>query len=218
VTHSKAKLVPYAIAAGVILLVCLLQSLRHWGERGRVLEELEWKTYDWRARSALKYSPPCTTNLGFVRIHDQDISNIAEGFGGELDYQYGLYWPRAVYGRLVHELKAQGAKLVAFDVLFAEPRVDHPTVQRTTNSPPISSDEFFAEAVREAGNVALATSEELAPHPIFRDAAPLLGDISTKKDADGVLRRASAFKVLRFWNRNIALRAPVWLRSRQGHC
>jgi class 3 adenylate cyclase/CHASE2 domain-containing sensor protein len=203
VTHSKAKLIPYGIAAGVILLVCFLQSLRHWGERGRVLEELEWKTYDWRARSALKYNPPCSTNLGFVRIHDQDISNIAEGFGGELDYQYGLYWPRAVYGRLVHELKAQGAKLVAFDVLFAEPRVDHPTVQRTTNSPPISSDEFFAEAVREAGNVALATSEELAPHPIFRDASPLLGDISTKKDADGVLRRASAFKVLRFWNRNI---------------
>lgn len=202
-THSKAKLIPYGIAAGVILLVCLLQSLRHWGERGRVLEELEWKTYDWRARSALKYNPPCSTNLGFVRIHDQDISNIAEGFGGELDYQYGLYWPRAVYGRLVHELKVQGAKLVAFDVLFAEPRVDHPTVQRTTNSPPISSDEFFAEAVREAGNVALATSEELAPHPIFRDASPLLGDISTKKDADGVLRRASAFKVLRFWNRNI---------------
>ncbi len=202
-THSKAKLIPYGIAAGVILLVCFLQSLRHWGERGRVLEELEWKTYDWRARSALKYNPPCSTNLGFVRIHDQDISNIAEGFGGELDYQYGLYWPRAVYGRLVHELKAQGAKLVAFDVLFAEPRVDHPTVQRTTNSPPISSDEFFAEAVREAGNVALATSEELAPHPIFRDASPLLGDISTKKDADGVLRRASAFKVLRFWNRNI---------------
>lgn len=206
----KAKLIPYAIALGVIALVSFLQSLRHWerqdgrvGGVERALEELEWKTYDWRARSALKQQPPCATNLGFVRIHDQDISNIAEGFGGELDYQYGLYWPRAVYGRLVTELKAQGAKLVAFDVLFAEPRVDHPMIQRATNTPPVSSDEFFADAVREAGNVALATSEELAPHPIFRDATPLLGDISTIKDSDGVLRRASAFHVLRFWNRNI---------------
>lgn len=210
VTLSKAKLIPYAIALGVIALVSFLQSLRHWerqdgrvGGVERALEELEWKTYDWRARSALKQQPPCATNLGFVRIHDQDISNIAEGFGGELDYQYGLYWPRAVYGRLVTELKAQGAKLVAFDVLFAEPRVDHPMIQRATNTPPVSSDEFFADAVREAGNVALATSEELAPHPIFRDATPLLGDISTIKDSDGVLRRASAFHVLRFWNRNI---------------
>jgi class 3 adenylate cyclase/CHASE2 domain-containing sensor protein len=176
----------------------------------RALEELEWKTYDWRARSALKQQPPCATNLGFVRIHDQDISNIAEGFGGELDYQYGLYWPRAVYGRLVTELKAQGAKLVAFDVLFAEPRVDHPMIQRATNTPPVSSDEFFADAVREAGNVALATSEELAPHPIFRDATPLLGDISTIKDSDGVLRRASAFHVLRFWNRNIERYARLY--------
>ena len=202
-THSRAKLVPYAIAAGVILVVGFLQSLRHWSQHGRVLEELEWRTYDWRARSAIRHRPPCSTNLGFVRIHDKDISNIAEGFGGELDYQYGLYWPRAVYGRLVHELKAQGAKLVAFDVLFAEPRVDHPMVQRTTNSPPVSSDEFFADAVREAGNVALATSEELSPHPIFRDASPRLGDISTLKDSDGVLRRATAFHVLRFWNRHI---------------
>ncbi len=202
-THSRAKLVPYAIAAGVILVVCFLQSLRHWSSRGRVLEELEWKSYDWRARSAIKHNPPCSTNLGFVRIHDHDISNIAEGFGGELDYQYGLYWPRAVYARLVTELKAQGAKLAAFDVLFAEPRVDHPMIQRATNVPPVSSDEFFADAVREAGNVALATSQELAPHPIFRDASPVLGDISTLKDSDGVLRRATAFHVLRFWNRHI---------------
>lgn len=214
---SKAKLIPYAIAIGVIAFVCFLQSLRHCEWRGghvggmeRALEELEWKTYDWRARSALKQQPPCATNLGFVRIHDQDISNIADGFGGELDYQYGLYWPRAVYGRLVTELKAQGAKLVAFDVLFAEQRVDHPLIQRATNTPTVASDEFFADAVREAGNVALATSEELAPHPIFRDATPLLGDISTIKDSDGVLRRASAFHVLRFWNRNIERYARLY--------
>lgn len=216
-TVSKAKLIPYAIAIGVIAFVSFLQSLRHWSERGvfldganRAMEEAEWKFYDWRVRSALKQQPPCTTNLGFVRIHDQDISNIAEGFGGELDYQYGLYWPRAVYGRLVSELKAQGARLVAFDVLFAEPRVDHPMIQRTTNTPPVSSDEFFADAVREAGNVALATSEELAPHPMFQDATPLLGDISTIKDSDGVLRRASAFHVLRFWNRNIERYARLY--------
>jgi len=217
VIPSKAKFIPYGIAVGVIAFVSFLQSLRHWerqhgrvGDVERALEELEWKTYDWRARSALKQQPPCATNLGFVRIGDQDISNIAEGFGGELDYQYGLYWPRAVYGRLVAELKAQGAKLIAFDVLFAEPRVDHPMIQRATNKPPVSSDEFFADAVREAGNVALATSEELPPHPIFRDATPLLGDISTIKDSDGVLRRASAFHVIRFWNRNIERYARLY--------
>ena len=106
-TLSKAKLVPYAIALSVIAFVCFLQSLRHWSARGVVIEELEWKTYDLRVRSALKHRAPCATNLGFVRIDDPDIKNIADGSGGDLDYQYGLYWPRAVYAHLVTELKAQ---------------------------------------------------------------------------------------------------------------
>ncbi len=168
------------------------------------MEELEWKTYDWRVQSAVKQQPPCATNLGFVRIHDQDISNIAEGFGGELDYQYGLYWPRAVYGRLVTELKAQGTKLVAFDILFGERRYDHPLIERGTNGPPISSDEFFAESLQAAaGTVAIATSKELPPDPLFRNASPVLGDISTDRDSDGVLRRARAFQILRFWDGTI---------------
>ena len=43
---------------------------------------------------------------------------------GKLGYSYGLLWPRQVYGRLVEELTAQGAKVVGFDVLFAELRHD----------------------------------------------------------------------------------------------
>ncbi len=202
-TASKAKLIPYAIAIGVIAFVSYLQSLRHWSDKGIVieeLEELEWKTYDLRVRSALRHRAPCSTNLGFVRIDDPDIKNIADGSGGDLDYQYGLYWPRAVYAHLVTELKAQEAKLVAFDVLFGELRHDHPPVVLSTNEVPLSSDEFFARRVREAGNVALATSENLAPAPLFMGSPRVLGDISMEKDSDGVLRRARAFKVLRSWH------------------
>ena len=199
-TPSKAKLIPYAIAIGVIAFVCLLQSLRHWSVRGQLLEELEWKSYDLRARSALKHQLPCATNLGFVLISDNDIKNIADGSGGELDYRYGLYWPRAVYGHLVSELKAQGAKLTAFDVLFGELRFDHPPVIIATNKAPLSSDEFFATRIREAGNVAIATSYGLAPNPLFLGNALALGDISSERDSDGVLRLARAYRPVRFWH------------------
>jgi len=47
---------------------------------------------------------------------------------GKLGYHFGLYWPRQVYGRLIEELSAQGAKTVAFDVLFGDLRHDHPPV------------------------------------------------------------------------------------------
>ena len=113
-TVSKAKLIPYAIAVGVIAFVCFLQTLRHWsGPDGpmagalRATEELELKTFDWRARRAVERQPPCATNLGFVFIGDDDIKRVAEGMNGELDYRYGLYWPRDVYARLVDELTAQ---------------------------------------------------------------------------------------------------------------
>lgn len=199
-THSKAKLIPYGIAFGVIALVSVLQSLRHWSTHGRLIEEIEWKSYDLRARTAVKHQPPCTTNLGFVYISDNDIKNIADGSGGELDYRYGLYWPRAVYGHLVSELKAQGARLTAFDVLFGELRFDHPPVVVATNQAPLSSDEYFAQRLREAGNVVIATSDGLAPNALFLGNARTLGDISSERDSDGVLRRARAFRPVRFWH------------------
>ncbi len=199
-TLSKAKLIPYAIAVGVIAFVCFLQSLRHWSTRGQVIEELELKTYDLRQRAALTHQPDCATNLAFVYISDDDIKNIADGSGGELDYRYGLYWPRAVYGRLVTELKSQGAKLTAFDVLFGELRHDHPQVIVSSNQAPLSSDEFFATCLSAAGNAVIATSDGLAPNPLFLGSARTIGDISSDRDTDGVLRQARAFRTVRFWH------------------
>ena len=193
-TVSKAKLIPYAIAIGVIAFVSFLQSLRHWSSRGASLERLEGITYDWRQKEALKQKPPCATNLGFISISDDDIRRLEDGMGGALDYQFGLYWPRQVYGRLVSELKAEGARLVAFDVLFSGLRMDHAPVKVGTNAELVASDEFLADQLRAANNVVIATSKDLLPHRYFRDSVRRLGDISTDKDADGVLRRAHAFR------------------------
>jgi len=210
VTQSKAKLVPYAIAVGVIAFVGFLQSLRHWSTAGGVFEELEWKSYDWRARSAMKQQPPCATNLGFINIEDDSIKNLATAMSQTdaegrpvLDYQFGLYWPRQVYGRLIRELKAQGARLITFDVLFNELRPDHAPVQAATNQPPVPSDDFFANELRQGGNVVIAATKELLPNRLFRSATKSIGDISTEKDSDGVLRRAQAFHVYRFWHPRI---------------
>ncbi|MEQ2009161.1 MAG: CHASE2 domain-containing protein [Limisphaerales bacterium] len=193
-TVSKAKLIPYAIAIGVIAFVSFLQSLRHWSARGGSLERLEGISYDWRQKEALKKHPPCATNLGFISISDDDIRRLEDGMGGALDYQSGLYWPRHVYGRLVSELKAEGARLIAFDVLFSGLRVDHAPVKVGTNAELVPSDEFLSDQLRAANNAVIATSKELLPHRLFRDSVRRLGDISTDKDADGVLRRAHAFR------------------------
>lgn len=51
-------------------------------------------------------------------------------------------WPRSLHARLVRNLASQGAKVIVFDIIFAEARDK-------------AQDRLFAEAIREAGNVVL---------------------------------------------------------------
>src|ERR1035437_416084 len=111
-------------------------------------------TYDLRARWAFHFPVPAATNLAFISIEESSITAVRSG---KLGYHFGLYWPRQVYGRLVEELSAQGAKTVAFDVLFGELRTDHPLVTMA-NGNFIESDDFFALQMRHAGHVLLAAA------------------------------------------------------------
>ena len=192
------KRAPFILAILVLALVCGVRLLRI-----DFLEQLEDKTYDLRARTALHFPAPAATNLAFVSIEDSSIAAVKSG---RLGYQYGLYWPRQVYGRLVEELSAQNAKAIAFDVLFGELRHDHPLVQMQGGSL-MESDDFFALQMRRAGNVLLPVVPDLVPPDLFLTNALAPGDISTEKDSDGVLRRAKAFDSAGVWDMGIVLAA-----------
>src|SRR5439155_18361292 len=154
-------------------------------------------TYDQRIRQALRFSPAIATNLGFVFVDERSVAFVRTN--RVLGYRFGLYWPRQVYGRLAHELSAQGAKAVAFDVIFGELRPDHSPVRMADGSLQ-ESDEFFASQLQRASNVILAVSKDLKLPALFRTNALGLGDISTDKDPDGILRRAKAFSTYRQWH------------------
>ena len=158
-------------------------------------------TYDLRVRAAQKFSAPVAPNLAFVSMEESSIAALNDGRvnGLKLGYQSGLYWQRQVYGRLTEELSAQGAKVVAFDILFGELRPDHPPVQMADGSS-LESDEYFALQMRRATNVILALTPEVTPPKLFATNALALGDISTDKDSDGILRRVKAYRELRRWH------------------
>jgi class 3 adenylate cyclase/CHASE2 domain-containing sensor protein len=182
------------IAAPVIVGVCLLEMTRV-----PAFQRLEWMTYDWRVRLAHNYashSSDDATNLGVVEISDNTIAAVNSG---EFGYQFGLYWPRQVYARGLEELSRQGAKAVAFDVLFAEKRPDQPAVLLPDGSP-IASDDYFARQLKNSGNVIVAADHGLVPDPLFRTNAWRIANISTQRDADGVLRRDQAFIDYRDWH------------------
>ncbi len=187
------KHVPVLIACGIIFLVGLIQ----WS-RLDFFEGLERMTYDMRARQALKHSPTVATNLGFVFISDASIDFVLTN--SPIGYRFGLKWPRSVYGRLLEELAAQGARAVGLDIVFGELRPDHPPVQMADGGL-VDSDDFFALQMRRANNVILAVPEDLTPPPLFLTNALVLGDVSTHKDyPEGTLRRAQAFRISRKWH------------------
>lgn len=184
----------FIIAAPVIIAVCLLEL---W--HAAIFQRLEWMTYDWRVRAAYRYHPPFaneTTNLGLVEISDNTIAAVNDG---SLGFRYGLYWPRLVYARALHELAREGAKAVAFDVLFAEERPDHPTIT-TSDGEMLPSDIYFARQIKKSGNIILAADHELMPASVFRTNAWSVASISAERDADGVLRRARAYQDFPIWN------------------
>jgi class 3 adenylate cyclase/CHASE2 domain-containing sensor protein len=191
VKFKPFKRTPFILAVSVIVLVCGIRFLRL-----DFFERLERMTYDLRARAALHYPAPAATNLAFVSLEESSIAAVKSG---KLGYRYGLYWPRQVYGRLVEELAAQGARTIAFDVLFGELRRDHPPVQMADGSL-MESDDFFALQMRRAGNVLFAIEPGFIPPELFLTNALALGDISTERDSDGVLRRVKAYRYVRHWH------------------
>jgi class 3 adenylate cyclase len=188
---KRPKRAPAALAFAVLTLVCGLRLFNP-----DFLERLERMTYDVRVRAAQHFPAPAATNLAFVSMEDSSIAAVRTNAFG---YRFGLYWPRQVYGRVVEELSAQGANAVAFDVLFGELRPDHPPVQLADGGI-IESDDFFAQQMRHAGNVLIARTPDVTPPNLFVTNALALGDISTEKDTDGILRRVKAFRDFRQWH------------------
>jgi len=185
------KQVPGWIALSVIALVCLTRCLQP-----DFFERLERMTFDLRAREAVKFPSPIAPNLGFVFIDEESIRAV---WNGSLGFHFGLSWPRQVYGRLVQELDDQGAKAVAFDVIFGELRGDHPPVQMADDRL-MESDDFFAMQMRRSSNVILAVTKQITPPALFLTNALAAGDITTEKDPDGILRRVQIFRIETNWH------------------
>lgn len=191
-TFKSAKHAPVIVAVIVIALVCGLRLCRL-----DFFERLERSTYDLRVKAALHFPAPIATNLAFVAIEESSLNAVLQG---TLGFHFGLLWPRQVYGRLVDELSLEGAKAVGFDVLFGELRPDQHAPVEMTDGRLVESDDYFAFQLWRAGNVVIGITPQVVPPDLFATNALALGDISTEKDSDGVLRRVKAFRIYRRWN------------------
>jgi adenylate cyclase len=130
------------------------------------------------------YSPRATDGITAIVAVD-DASLAAYG-------RTPAEWPRSVHTQLVKFLSDAGARVIAFDVLFADPT---------------EYDAELAGAMTAAGNVVepvaggWTTSKQTTrrghyiqfdkydyPTPILRDAAALIGHVNIVPDQDGQVR------------------------------
>lgn len=109
VQERLVKLLPCGITLGVAVALCLIRAMG-------LLEGIELLTFDARAKIALRFPFPLATNLVAVELDEPSLDTLKNLEFGE----YRFPFPRSVYGRVVHELKAQGASVVAIDLFFLD--------------------------------------------------------------------------------------------------
>src|SRR4029079_5868148 len=131
---------------------------------------VEMKLYDWRTRLAAgaRAAAP-DPDIVLVNIDDDSLKRMEPLVGR-------WPWPRLVHATLIDYLAAGGAKVVLYDVLFAEADRSKFMVGETEWTGE-ESDEALVEATARAGNVvhaAEAASAELVD-PSKAVAAPLGG-------------------------------------------
>jgi adenylate cyclase len=158
---------------GLILVVFAVLAAMSALQIGQVLEN---QALDFCYRVRPSSLPP--SDIVIVGIDEHSFQDLKKAWP----------WPRSYHAKIIRNLKAAGARLIVFDVLFAEPST-------------AEDDQAFADAMREAGNVILATTIEssesaqvvrqilVQPYTLFRQAARGMGLTLVTPDSDGIVRR-----------------------------
>lgn len=141
-------------------------------------KELELKGYDllFEVRGPLE------------QPHDIVIVAIDEASFGVLGLRWP--WPRSIHAELIRNLKEAGARLIAFDIVFPEESDGE-------------DDRVFAEMIERAGNVILASTQEVIsdvaytqeiwvePIQVLSKKALGVGLAKLPRDDDGFIRRGT---------------------------
>ena len=139
-----AGLIVGAGAAVIVLGVALLSARQSAGGLDP-LQSVEFRTYDWRLT---RTAEPKTArqDLALIEIDEYSLRNLQPNAGR-------WPWPRAVHSMLIDYLQRAPAKVIAYDVDFAEAdsRTGFEFGGDTWSGK--ESDQAFIDSVKTSGNV-----------------------------------------------------------------
>ena len=137
----------------------------------------ENKIYDHRMNFASRFTYP-SDDICFIGVDQRSIDSALKEFG------YSWPWPRSAYAKIIDYLSEGNADSIAFDVLFTEPSVYGK-----------EDDESFAVSSKnsdmtiQAMFVSPENEKALFPIPQIKNSASLIGNITSSKDSDDIIRR-----------------------------
>ena len=183
------------LCAGIAALVL-------WG--AGELERFEARTWDWRVQRLSKPGK-FTDKIRLVFIDQASIDWVKK------ENALGWPWPRTVYQPILEYCRRQGAKSVAFDLVFTEPSSygvedDQAFATAISNAPP------FVEAVfvgRDTGSSTAWPTNIPAPRLKFSGLDAWLSNLGRKK---GILLPKASFPVPEL-AANAAILGNVFARS-----
>lgn len=173
-------LVGFGAAALVLGSDLVLTSFTDGGVQ--LLQAIELRTYDWRLERTAK-PDLALKNIAIVDIDEYSLRNLQPNAGR-------WPWPRIVHAVLIDYLASAPAKVIAYDINFAEPddRIGFAFGESVVSG--AESDAAMAESIEVAGNVIL-----LADATFGGEAAAVapLDDVGYQLDRAGVTERKVVF-------------------------
>ena len=177
---ASAGLLVGCTAAVIVLAVDLLFTRLTGGLHP--LEAVELRTYDWRLSHTAR-PETARQDIALVEIDEYSLRNLQPNAGR-------WPWPRAVHSMLIDYLARAPAKVIAYDVNFAEADTLRGFDFGDGTWSGAESDKALADSIKAAGNVLL-----LADATFDGEAsdAPPFPDLGYRLESTDVLERRAIF-------------------------
>ncbi|MBO7485413.1 MAG: adenylate/guanylate cyclase domain-containing protein [Spirochaetaceae bacterium] len=138
----------------------------------------ENKSYDIRMMNAAKYKNICD-QICLICVDQESIDWAQE------TYSWSWPWPREAYAKIIDFVSAGNPKSITFDILYTEP-----SIYGAEDDTALALSEEKSQKVIQTFFI----SEDDYDRPLFpvspiKENAVLLGNITSKKDSDDVIRR-----------------------------
>ena len=176
------------VGSGAALLVLGIAFLfaREAGSGLDPLQSVEFRTYDWRLTRTAR-PETARQDLALVEIDEYSLRNLQPNAGR-------WPWPRAVHSMLIDYLRRAPAKVIAYDVDFAEADTRSGFEFGGDTWSGKESDQAFIDSVKDSGNVIMLADATYEGETT--EGAPVVPDSGFTLESPFVAERKTIFPPL----------------------